>query len=215
MPKRQKKGYQYHPLGFVGVELSLGSHLCCFYEDKEQQFSVLRPFLSEGIKNGQKCINIGTSDLSLEVKAALANEFNLRDLLNRGALEFLEEVDLRVKGEFDAKKALRFIHGLVTRARKEGWPSCRIAGEWAWLLETAQDREGWLQFEAMLNMKFPNWPAIIVCQYNVDEITGHFMMDIMRTHSMVILSGSLYENQYFVAPEEFLQERSRHVERIH
>ncbi len=215
MAKKQKVGYKYQPLGFLDAELSLGSHLCCFYEDSEEQFGVLRPFLINGIRNGEKCINIGTSELSFDIKAALANEFNVRDLLNRGSLEIFEEVDLRVKDEFDPKKALRFIKGLVTQARKEGWPSCRIAGEWTWLLETAQDREHWLEFEAMLNMKFSNLPAILICQYNVNEITAHFMMDIMRTHPMVILNGLIYENQYFVEPREFLRGRIGRSERIH
>jgi hypothetical protein len=215
MPKKQKSGYRYHPLGFVDAELSLGSHLCCFYEDKEQQFSVLRPFLGSGIRNGEKCISIGTSGLSLEVKAELATEFDVRELIEKRALEFIEEVDLRVKGELDARKVLRFVKSLVARTLKEGWPSCRIAGEWAWLLQTAEDREGWLEYEAMLNMALPELPAIIICQYNVDEITGRFMMDIMRTHPMVILSGSLYENDYYIEPEEFLQERISGTEHIH
>lgn len=205
----------YQPLGFLDAELSPGSHLCSFYEDKEQQFSVLRPFLAEGIRNGEKCINIGSSELSFDVRVALSSEFNLRDLFKRGSLELMEEVDLRIDSELDPKKVLKFVFGLVTQARKEGWPSCRIAGEWAWLLKTAEDREGWLQYEAMLNKKISSLPAILICQYNVDEITAHFMMDIMRTHPMVILSGSLYENQYFVEPEEFLQEHISRAETMH
>lgn len=39
-------------------------------------------------------------------------------------------------------------------------------------------------------------------------------MDILRTHPMVIIGGILQENQFFVPPDEFLQElRERKVRR--
>jgi hypothetical protein len=39
-------------------------------------------------------------------------------------------------------------------------------------------------------------------------------MDIMRTRPMVIIGGSLYENPFFVGPDEFLRElRERRVTR--
>jgi len=31
-------------------------------------------------------------------------------------------------------------------------------------------------------------------------------MDIMRTHPMIVVGGMLYENQFFVPPDEFLRE---------
>jgi len=31
-------------------------------------------------------------------------------------------------------------------------------------------------------------------------------MDIMRTHPMVVIGGILYENPFFVPPDEFLRE---------
>jgi hypothetical protein len=199
----------------MDTELSLGSHLCCFYENEEQQFEVLIPFLSNGIRNGEKCFCIGSAELLLEVKAGLGNEFSIRELLKKGSLEFLEEIDVRIRGKLDPGKALRFVRDLVTRARKGGWPSCRIAGDCSGMFQTSEDREHWLEFEAMLNKKVCKLPAIIICQYNVDEIPAHFMMDILRTHPWVILSGSLYENHFFVEPEEFLQEHVARIERIH
>ena len=32
------------------------------------------------------------------------------------------------------------------------------------------------------------------------------MIDILRTHPMVIIGGTLHENPFFVPPEEFLRE---------
>ena len=40
------------------------------------------------------------------------------------------------------------------------------------------------------------------------------MVDIMRTHPMIIIGGILQENPFFVPPDEFLRElRERHTTR--
>jgi hypothetical protein len=45
-----------------------------------------------------------------------------------------------------------------------------------------------------------------------EEACGGIVDDIMRTHPMLIIGGILYENPFFVPPEEFLQQlRTRRV----
>jgi hypothetical protein len=47
----------------------------------------------------------------------------------------------------------------------------------------------------------------------VARFGANVVMDILRTHPMVIIGGILQENPFFVSPDEFLRElreRARH-----
>jgi hypothetical protein len=48
----------------------------------------------------------------------------------------------------------------------------------------------------------------------LSKFGGDTVIDIMRTHPMVIIGGNLYENPFYVPPEEFLHEaRDRRAKR--
>jgi hypothetical protein len=42
--------------------------------------------------------------------------------------------------------------------------------------------------------------------YDLQKFSASMVMDIMRTHPMVIIGGLMQENPFFVPPDEFLQE---------
>lgn len=46
----------------------------------------------------------------------------------------------------------------------------------------------------------------MICTYHLGKFGGDTVVDIMRTHPMVIIGGILQRNPFFVPPEEFLSE---------
>lgn len=46
----------------------------------------------------------------------------------------------------------------------------------------------------------------VICTYDLAKFDGELVVDIMRTHPMIIIGGILQENPFFVPPDEFLQE---------
>jgi hypothetical protein len=46
----------------------------------------------------------------------------------------------------------------------------------------------------------------VICTYDLATIGGETVIDIIRTHPMVIIGGVLQQNPFFVPPEEFLRE---------
>ena len=47
----------------------------------------------------------------------------------------------------------------------------------------------------------------MICSYDVTKFDGAFIIDILRTHPMVLLGGILQQNPFFIPPSEFLAER--------
>jgi len=42
--------------------------------------------------------------------------------------------------------------------------------------------------------------------YDLAKFGGDIVVDVMRTHPMVIIGGILQENPFFVPPDEFLKD---------
>ncbi|MEY2584462.1 MAG: hypothetical protein QOD80_488, partial [Verrucomicrobiota bacterium] len=42
--------------------------------------------------------------------------------------------------------------------------------------------------------------------YNLSKCGGNLIIDVMRTHPMILIGGIVQENPFFVPPDEFLRE---------
>jgi len=49
----------------------------------------------------------------------------------------------------------------------------------------------------------------VICTYQLSKFGGDTLIDIMRTHPMIIIGGLLHRNPFYVPPEEFLREVRR------
>ena len=45
-----------------------------------------------------------------------------------------------------------------------------------------------------------------ICTYHLGDFGGDAVINIMRTHPLVIIGGILQQNPFFVPPDEFLRE---------
>ena len=57
-----------------------------------------------------------------------------------------------------------------------------------------------------LNFMLPRNRDVVLCNYDLTAFGGGTIIDIMRTHPMVILGGVLQRNPFFIPPDEFLRE---------
>jgi hypothetical protein len=57
-----------------------------------------------------------------------------------------------------------------------------------------------------LNHVLPKYEDPVVCRYDLAKFGGDIVVDIIRTHPMIIVGGILQENPFFVPPNQFLQE---------
>jgi hypothetical protein len=46
----------------------------------------------------------------------------------------------------------------------------------------------------------------VICTYDLSKFSASMIIDIMRTHPVVIIGGVLQENPFFVPPDQFLLE---------
>src|ERR1700735_5571694 len=103
-------------------------------------------------------------------------------------------------------------------ATQKGFPLTRFVTDMGWALEADLDANALLEYESTANYKWiqqrePINP--VICTYDLSRFTADIIVDVMRTHPLVIIGGMLRENPFFVPPQEFLEElRNRKPTRL-
>ena len=99
---------------------------------------------------------------------------------------------------------------VATTARQTGFPLTQFVTHMEWALENAPGVENLLEYEARANARWmgregPFNP--VICVYDLTKFSGAIVVDVMRTHPLVIIGGVLQENPHFLPPDEFLRQR--------
>jgi hypothetical protein len=88
-----------------------------------------------------------------------------------------------------------------------GFPLTRLIGHTESVLDdVADDVNEWIEYETRLNEVLPGYYDPVICLYDTNLLNGTLAVDILRTHPVAILGGLLYENPFFVPPQEFLRQ---------
>ena len=197
----------HRPIELAGSRLENHNHICAFFHSKEEEYPVLLPFIKEGLERGEKAFHV--------VDPKLRNE-HLRYLEAAGietrALEKSGQLELRnwheaylLDGHFNQDRMLTLLQSVLDQARQEGFPLTRLVAHMEWALEDRPGVNDIIEYETRLNYFLHEYPDPVVCVYDLAQF-GACVIDILRTHPMVIIGGVLQENPFFVPPDDFLSE---------
>jgi MEDS: MEthanogen/methylotroph, DcmR Sensory domain len=195
------------PMRLAGRTLRQTRHVCAFFHSREDQNRVLMPFFKEGFDRGEKIFHIVDSRLRDEhLRACRAAGMDVEVALVSRQLEVRTWEDAYLKdGCFDGDRMIRVLEETF-RGSREKQGLTRLMGNMEWSLEAAPGVTDILEYEAKLNHVSARYPDAIVCAYDLNRYNGTVVMDILRTHPMVIIGGVLQENPLYMPPEQFLEE---------
>lgn len=194
-------------LGVPGVELHAGDHVCAFYRDQADRDDILLPYLREGLQAGHRCICVVESVDLDDVREALGAGADAEAA--DGALQLLtpEQSYLRA-GRFSMPAMLEFWQqGVADTLADDRFPFVRVIGEMPRALRDEADLDEFLLYESELNRFAPCYPQTIVCLYDLDRFAGRLLVDVLRTHPLVLLGGAVLENPYYLEPDAFVSSR--------
>jgi hypothetical protein len=114
--------------------LEKGTHLCCFYKSKKEQFSIAIPFILTGLENNEKCIYIVDENTKKDIITALKKVVNLERYLHSNQLEILTQKDAYLRdGYFDPDRMIELLAQHEEKARQNRYTGLRITEEMTWI----------------------------------------------------------------------------------
>jgi hypothetical protein len=193
-------------LRLCGTTLGPHRHICAFFHSPDDHYRILLPFIKDGLDAGEKAVHIIDPRRRAEhVQRLTAIGIDVTVAQADGRLDIREWADAHLRdGFFDRDRTHQIIAGIRERSAAAGFPRTRFVTHMEWALEDRPGVEGLLQYEAKANLVRVEDP--VVCAYDLSRFSADLVVDVMRTHPLIIIGGILQENPFFVPPDEFLGE---------
>jgi hypothetical protein len=200
----------------AGGILGQHRHICAFFNSVDEEHRVLRSFIKDGFDRGDKAFHLVDPDLSEDHLRRLAEAgIDVGQAMGTGQLELRRWQDAQLRGDrFDQDAMLALIEEVLQSGAAAGYPLTRFVAHMEWALLDKPGVDDLVEFETRVNYVLPKYDDPVICTYDLSKFSASVVMDIMRTHPVVIIGEVLQENPFFVPPDEFLleiRERRRFV----
>src|SRR3979411_1557060 len=197
-----------HSVQFAGGNLGGQRHIGALFNSIDEEHRVLRSFIKDGLERGEKAFHIVDPELREEHLKLLAEAgVNVQETIDTGQLEVRRWQDAYLRGDhFDQNAMLALIEEVLQSADTAGYPLTRMLAHMEWALLDKQGVNNLVEYETRLNYVLPKYNDPVICTYDLSRFPATVVMDIMRTHPVVIIGGSLQENPFFIPPDQFLVE---------
>ena len=209
---------QRTPLIAALEQLGPHDHLCSIYESPQEHYAVAVPFIRIGLDRGEKCIYIADDGTVGDVRQAMQSEgIDVERATASKALVLATKEQAYLKhGSFHPDWMFTFWKKATQLAMSEGFSAVRATGETEWVLRGGRGLERWMEYESRLTHTLSESNCSALCQYNRRLFPPELLLDVIRTHPMVVYGGTVCRNLYHVPPDEFLgtNQTAREVERL-
>ena len=192
----------------AGGSLGQHRHICAFFNDLDEQHRVLRSFIREGFERGDKAFHIVDPELWEDHLKRLAEAgIDVPQAMGTGQLELQRWQDAYLREDrFDQDAMLALLEEVLQSGAAAGYPLTRFMSRVETALVDKAGVDSWLEYETRVNYVVPKYDNPVICTYDLSKFSASLVMDMMRTHPVVIIGEVLQENPFFVPPEQFLLE---------
>jgi hypothetical protein len=179
-----------------------GDHLCGLYRGEGQRDEIMLPYLRAGLVNGDQCLClIDRTDpavirdrLSADASAVDAPQLDIRSA---------SDVYL-ANGDFVVEEMIGFLdETAVAVSAIEGDRRFRAAGEMSWATGSSRNFEQFFTYESELNRMTSEHAPALLCLFDLDDLDGPALDNVLRTHPMIVYAHGVIDNPYYRNPDDY------------
>lgn len=197
----------------AGRDLERPCHACAFFSSREEEYRLLLPFFQEGLAQGEKGFHIVDAQHRQERRQRLKRlGIDVEAAERAGQIEVRAWEDAYLRGgRFDQYAMLALVEEVLSSGKAGGFGLTRLWANMEWALKDFPGVYDLVEYETRLNTLLSKFDDVVVCTYDLTKFSASVVMNILRTHPMVIIGAILQPNPFFVPPEAFLRELQEQV----
>jgi len=195
------------PIQLADMSPGVKPHICGFFNSADEEYYLLLPFIKEGFDLGEKAFHVVNPSLQHDhLQRLSAAGIDVANAEQSGQLELCDwESAYFPDGRFDQNRMLAMWDQVLNGASTRGFPKTRLVAHMEWALEDIDGVCDLLEYEARFNLVHDERDQVI-CAYDLSKFKADIIIDVMRTHPMVIVGGVLQENPFYIQPDTFVRE---------
>ncbi len=204
-PPSVRLGVMSLPTTLADAQFRDHFHACAFLMGPAEERAIIEPFFVEGMRRGEKAVYIVDPKLKDHHEARLAACVPSPDLL-----EVTTWNDAHLKGgSFDPVRMMASLDEMIRDHAATGRPPMRLVGQMGWVFSAPPGIEQLVAYEASVNEVLNRGKTPTVCVYDVRQLSGSMMMDLLRAHPLTVMNGVLQENPFYTPADEMLRDIQR------
>lgn len=207
-PRLSKTG-----IGVVDT-LPWGTHLCHFYESKQDLLDVLVPYFRTGLENNELCVWVTAAPLdkpeAREAMKQLVPQFD--GYVERGQMEIIPHTDWYLQdGSFSQQRVVDTAGNRIATMANKGYSGLRASGNVGWLQK--QGWEDFTRFEEAVDRVIGEHQMMAICSYPLAMCGVRESLDVMKNHRLALIKHQgdwqVIENSVQIKTEAALRDSER------
>lgn len=178
-------------------------HICAFFRDQAEEYKALLPFIKRGLESKNKVLLIVDPLLQKEYLRELGKAgIDVKSAAVRKQLEVMAWGGGGLRdSQFDRQAMLSQIEDVLKFGRSQGSSATRIIAHMEEFLG-----EYFIESMVRLHSVLEKYNDLFMSVYSTSRLDVGVVLDILRTHPSVMISGIMQRNPFFVPATEILQE---------
>jgi hypothetical protein len=190
----------------VLLNLPWGSHVCQFYDSKEDQLKMLVPYFKQGLERNEACVWL-VGDLTIEeARNALAAVVpDLEAYLAKGQMQIRHYTEFYTNpnGTVKAPDQLSYqFAAMGSSVTAEGFAGLRASGSVSWVKD-AESMSRFMEYETKVNLAIQNSRIMAVCTYPAQAAAMCQCRELIHNHG-----------KFFVKRGEWVHDKSSDAKKI-
>ena len=168
-------------------DLPWGTHICVFYETKDDLLETLVPYFKAGLENNEYCLWAISEPLTeREARDALARAVpNFDRFMADGRIEILPGQKWYLENDkLDPERILDGWHGKLREALAKGGEGIRVSGNAFWVRTNYWTK--FCQYEREINNSVAGHAMILLCTYSLLESRALDVLDVAGAHQFTL-----------------------------
>lgn len=168
-------------------DMPWGSHVCMFYELKEDLLDTVAPYFKSGLESNEFCLWAPSDPLTLEeARTALTQRVpDFERYLTTGNMEILPGREWYLKGgKFDLDRITAAWDEKLRRALTNGYEGMRASGNAFWL--NTNHWKDFCDYEYAVNKWLQDQRMTILCTYPIAVSGAAEVLEVARAHQLAV-----------------------------
>jgi DNA-binding CsgD family transcriptional regulator len=193
-------------------EMPWGTHICVFYETKDDLRDTAGAYFEAGLRANEFCVwaisePVTAEDAKDELRRRVP-DFDSR--LAAGQIEIIPGREWYLKSDqFDLKRITRGWSEKLESALARGYDGMRVSGNAFWI--ATEHWKEFCEYEAELDRSLAGQQMIVLCTYSLQASRAVDVLDVARVHQSSITRRN-GEWEFLETPE--LKQAKREIEKL-